>query len=115
MALNEEEQKILKEIEENLFKEDPALAQTVQTTTLSGYSRTRSLISLVFFILGFFAMFGTYLIQPSVAILGFLIMAYSGYLFVTNIKLLLSSENITEWNLKIIFRIIRNQDNSRQK
>ena len=105
MALNEEEQKILKEIEENLFKEDPALAQTVETTTLSGYSRTRSLISLVFFILGLFTMFGTYIIQPAVAIFGFVVMAFSGYLFVTNIKLLLRSENVTEWNLKTIFRM----------
>ena len=115
MVLNEEEQKILKEIEENLFKEDPALAQTVESTTLSGYSRTRSLISLIFFILGFVTMFGTYILQPAVAILGFIVMAFSGYLFVTNIKLLLSSENITEWNVMTIFRIIRNQDSSRQK
>ena len=114
MALNEEEQKILKEIEENLFKEDPTLAQTVETTTLSGYSRTRSLISLVFFILGLLTMFGTYIIQPTVAIFGCVVMAFSGYLFVTNIKLLLRSENVTEWNLKTIFRIIRNQDSSRQ-
>ena len=49
MALNEKEEKILKEIEENLFKDDPNLAQTVETTTLSGYSRSRSIISLTFF------------------------------------------------------------------
>ena len=52
MSLNEKEKKILKEIEENLFKDDPDLAQTVETTTLSGYSRSRSLISLLFFSLG---------------------------------------------------------------
>ena len=108
MSLNEKEKEILKEIEENLFKDDPNLAQTVETTTLSGYSRTRSLISLVFFSLGLITMFGTYIIQPIVAILGFVVMAISGYLFVTNIKLLLRSENINEWNLKTIYRIIRN-------
>lgn len=108
MSLNEKEKEILKEIEENLFKDDPNLAQTVETTTLSGYSRSRSLMSLIFFTIGLLAMFGTYIIQPAVAIFGFVVMAISGYLFVTNIKLLLRSENITEWNLKTIYRIIRN-------
>ena len=114
MALNEKEEEILKEIEENLFKEDPSLAQTVETTTLSGYSRLRSIISLTFFIVGLLTMFGTYIIQPAIAITGFVIMAISGFLFVTNIKLLLRSENITEWNFKTVYRIIRNQDSSRQ-
>lgn len=114
MSLNEKEKEILKEIEENLFKDDPDLAQTVETTTLSGYSRSRSLISLLFFSLGLLTMFGTYIIQPALAISGFIVMAISGYLFVTNIKLLLRSENITEWNLKIIYSLIRNQDSSRQ-
>ena len=114
MTLNEEEQKILKEIEENLLKEDPTLAQTVEANTLSGYSRFRSLVSLMFFVFGFFTMFGTYIIQPLVAIFGFVVMAISGYLFFINIKMLLRSENVTEWNLKTIFRIIRNKDSSRQ-
>ena len=114
MILNEEEQKILKEIEENLLKEDPTLAQTVESTTLSGYTRSRSLLGLIFFVLGLVTMFGTYIIQPVVAIFGFIVMAFSGYLFVTNIKMLLRSENINEWNLKTIFRLIRNQDSSRQ-
>ena len=34
MALNEKEEEILKEIEENLFKDDPSLAQTVETLSL---------------------------------------------------------------------------------
>ena len=114
MALNEKEEEILKEIEENLFKDDPSLAQTVETTTLSGYSRSRSIISLTFFFVGLLTMFGTYIIQPAIAITGFVIMAISGFLFVTNIKLLLRSENITEWNFKTVYRIIRNQDSSRQ-
>ena len=59
-------------------------------------------------------MFGTYIIQPAIAITGFVLMAISGFLFVTNIKLLLRSENITEWNFKTVYRIIRNQDSSRQ-
>ena len=59
-------------------------------------------------------MFGTYIIQPAIAITGFVIMAIAGFLFVTNIKLLLRSENITEWTFKTVYRIIRNQDISRQ-
>ena len=45
MKFNDHYPAVLKEIEENLFKDDPSLAQTVETTTLSGYSRSRSIIS----------------------------------------------------------------------
>ena len=41
-------------------------------------------------------------------------MALSGYVFVTNTRALLKAENITEWNFKQIFNLLRNKDSSRQ-
>ena len=114
MGLNEQEEKILKEIEEQLSQDDPSLAQTVGTTTLSGYSRYRSIISFGFFIIGLLAMFGTYIVQPAVAIFGFIIMAISGYIFVSSTRALLKAENISEWNFKTVVKIIRNQDTPSQ-
>ena len=39
----------------------------------------------------------------------------SGYIFVSNTKALLKAENITEWNISQVLKILRNQDSSRQK
>ena len=52
MALNKKEEEILKQIELELSKEDPDLAKTVETSTLSSFSRTRSVISFGTFVLG---------------------------------------------------------------
>jgi hypothetical protein len=40
MGLNKEEEEILKQIELELSKEDPDLAKTVETSTLSSFSDT---------------------------------------------------------------------------
>jgi hypothetical protein len=42
-------------------------------------------------------------------------MAVSGYVFVYNTRSLLKAENVSEWNVKQVIRILRNQDSSRQK
>ena len=61
-------------------------------------------------------MLGTYIIQPLFALVGFSIMAISGYVFVVNTKALLNAEkNISEWNFSQVFRILKNSDSSRQK
>ena len=59
-------------------------------------------------------MFGSYIIQPVIALVGFVVMAVSGYVFVRNTKALLKAENINEWNFKQIYSVIRNKDISRQ-
>ena len=114
MGLNKEEEEILKQIELELTKEDPELEKTAESLTLSNFSRSRSLISFITFIIGFFMMIGSYIIQPLIAVIGFVIMALSGYVFVTNTRALLKAENIDEWNFKQIFQLIRNKDTSRQ-
>ena len=67
------------------------------------------------FVLGLLTMFSTYIIQPAIAIFGFSIMAVAGYVFVANTRSLLKAENVKEWNVKQVIRILRNQDSSRQK
>ena len=114
MGLNKKEEEILKQIELELSKEDPDLAKTVETSTLSNFSRTRSIVSFTTFIVGLLTMFGSYIIQPVIALVGFVVMAVSGYVFVRNTKALLKAENINEWNFKQIYSVIRNKDISRQ-
>ena len=49
MALNKKEQEILNQIEQELLKEDPELANTVKESTLSKYTRTRAVVSFFIF------------------------------------------------------------------
>ena len=42
-------------------------------------------------------------------------MAVAGYVFVANTRSLLKVENVKEWNIKQVIKILRNQDSSRQK
>ena len=114
MGLNKKEEEILKQIEMGLSEDDPKLEKAVESLTLSNFSRSRSIISGIVFIVGFFMMIGSYIIQPVVAVIGFVLMALSGYVFVTNTRALLKAENITEWNFKQIFNLLRNKDSSRQ-
>ena len=57
MGLNKEEEEILKQIELGLTEEDPELEKTAESLTLSNFSRSRSLISFITFVIGFFMMF----------------------------------------------------------
>ncbi len=114
MGLNKKEEEILKQIELGLTEEDPNLEKAVESLTLSNFSRSRSIISGITFIVGFIMMIGFYIVQPVVAVTGFVLMALSGYVFVINTRALLKAENINEWNFKQIFNLLRNKDNSRQ-
>jgi hypothetical protein len=59
-------------------------------------------------------MFSTYIVQPTIALVGFAVMALAAYIFVSNTRALLSAENINEWNFKQVYTILRNKDSSRQ-
>ena len=50
MGLNKKEQEILNQIEQELLKEDPELANTVKESTLSKYTRTRSSCLIFYFL-----------------------------------------------------------------
>ncbi len=114
MGLNKKEEEILKQIEAGLSKEDPKLEKAVESLTLSNFSRSRSIISGITFLIGFVMMILTYIPWPVFAVAGFIFMALSGYVFVTNTRALLKAENIHEWNFKQIYSLLRNKDSSRQ-
>ena len=52
MGLNKKEEEILKQIEQELMKDDPGLAKTVEASTLSKFTRHRAVISFFVFVLG---------------------------------------------------------------
>mgnify|MGYP005989591699 FL=1 len=114
MALNKKEQEILNQIEQELLKNDPDLANTVKESTLSKYTRTRAAVSFFIFCIGLLTMFSTYIVQPTIALVGFVVMALAAYIFVSNTKSLLNAENINEWNFKQVYTVLRNKDTSRQ-
>ena len=114
MALNKKEQEILNQIEQELLKEDPELAHTVKESTLSKYTRSRAVFSFFIFCFGLLTMFSFYTNNLIVALVGFVVMALSAYIFVSNTKALLNAENITEWSFKQVYKILRNKDTSRQ-
>ena len=51
MGLNKEEEEILKQIEQELMKDDPDLAKTVEDSTLSKFTRNRAVISFFVFVI----------------------------------------------------------------
>ncbi len=56
MALSDREKQILKDIEARLRQDDPKLARTVSTATVSSQARRRIKLSVVGFVLGFIAL-----------------------------------------------------------
>ncbi|GMQ98667.1 MAG: hypothetical protein BMS9Abin17_1189 [Acidimicrobiia bacterium] len=77
MSLNEHEQKILDEIERQLYEEDPKLAQKVAKAVRTGQDRWRMRLAAVVFVLGAVVMFASFTQTWIVAGIGFLIMVAS--------------------------------------
>ncbi len=78
MPLNEREEKILEEIERNLYAEDPKLAQTVAKTSLTARTKRRGRLAVVGFVAGLVIMLGTFTTLWYLAGLGFILMVVSG-------------------------------------
>ena len=77
MPLNEHEQKILDEIERQLYEEDPKLAQKVAKAVRTGSDRWKMRLAAVVFVLGAVVMFSSFTRSWAIAGLGFLIMVGS--------------------------------------
>jgi Protein of unknown function (DUF3040) len=58
MPLSDREQQILSDIEARLRQDDPKLARTVGTTTISSQSRRQVKLALIGLVLGFLLLFG---------------------------------------------------------
>jgi hypothetical protein len=77
MALDDREQKILEEIERNLYAEDPKLAQTVARSDLSARIKRRRILAGIGFFVGLAIMLGTFTRFSYLAGLGFILMVAS--------------------------------------
>jgi hypothetical protein len=77
MPLDEREQRILEEIERRFYEQDPKLAQTVATTTLSSVRRRRIRWAVVGAVLGMFVMLVTFQRYTWLALIGFIVMLAS--------------------------------------
>ena len=77
MALDDREQKILEEIERNLYAEDPKLAQTVARSDLSARIKRRRVLAGIGFFVGLAIMLGTFTRFSYLAGLGFILMVAS--------------------------------------
>ncbi len=77
MPLDDREQKILEEIERNLYAEDPKLAQTVAKTDLSARVKRKQRLAAVGFFAGLAIMLGTFTRFSILAGLGFVLMVAS--------------------------------------
>lgn len=77
MPLNEHEQKILDEIERQMYEEDPKLANKVARAVRSGSDRWRMRLAAVVFLIGGLVMFASFTVSWIIAGLGFLVMVVS--------------------------------------
>ncbi len=77
MALDDREQKILEEIERNLYAEDPKLAQTVARADLSARIKRRRFVGGAGFFVGLAIMLGTFTRFSYLAGFGFVMMVAS--------------------------------------
>ena len=77
MALSDEEQRLLDQMEAALAAEDPKLANTLRGTSTHRLHRRRAAIAAVGFLIGVAALVGGMEIHPLVSIAGFLVMLVS--------------------------------------
>lgn len=84
MELNEQEQKILDEIERQLYEDDPKLAEMVARAVRGGPDRWKMRLAVSVFVLGAVVMFVSFPRSWVIAGAGFLIMvASAGWMAVT--------------------------------
>lgn len=74
MALSEDEQRLLDQMEAALAAEDPKLANTLRGTTTRRLHRRRAALAGVGFFIGIGCLIGGMEVHPAVSVIGFLIM-----------------------------------------
>ena len=84
MPLNEDEQRILEEIERQFYEEDPELARSVSGASLSSKLRTNRRLARAGFAVGLVVMLVSFTSSVWIAALGFLVMlASAGWLAIS--------------------------------
>ena len=74
MALSEDEQRLLDQMEAALAAEDPKLANTLRGTTTRRLHRRRAALAGFGFLVGIACLIGGMEIHPAVSVIGFLVM-----------------------------------------
>jgi hypothetical protein len=84
MPLNEHEQKILDEIERQLYEDDPKLAEMVAKAVRNGRDRWKMRLAAVLFLAGGVIMFASFTVSWAIAGAGFVLMvASAGWMALT--------------------------------
>jgi threonine/homoserine/homoserine lactone efflux protein len=84
VPLSEEEQRLLEQMEQALVAEDPKLASALRGSALVARSRRHAILAVLGFLAGIASlMIGAIAALTAVAVLGFVLMLASAYLFVT--------------------------------
>lgn len=87
MPLNEEEQRILREIEQQFYESDPAFAREVGSTTVYRHAGRNLKWAALGFVVGVVVLVATLPISALLAFIGgFLVMLASAFWFVQNLR-----------------------------
>ncbi len=86
MPLSEDEQRILSEIEQQLYESDPALARDIADTTIYSHAYRNLKWAILTFILGVVALIGTLSTSFILAFGGFVIMLVSALAIERNVR-----------------------------
>lgn len=110
MPLNEDEQRILEEIERQFYEEDPELARSVAEASLHSQLRPRRRFAVAGFIVGLVVMLASFTSNVWIAAFGFLLMlASAGWLAMSLMKRSGGgSETIESWLDRVRQRWSRN-------
>jgi hypothetical protein len=84
VPLSEEEQRLLEQMEQALVAEDPKFASALRGSALVARSRRHAIVAVLGFLAGIAGlMIGAIAALTAVAVIGFVLMLVSAYLFVT--------------------------------
>lgn len=86
MPLSEDEQRILSEIEQQLYESDPALAHDIADTTIYTHAYRNLKWAVLTFILGVVMMIGTLATSFILAFFGFVVMLVSALAIERNVR-----------------------------
>lgn len=86
MPLSEDEQRILTQIEQQLYQDDPGLAHEVSSTTVFTHGFKHIRLAAVGFVVGLAVLLGTLSISYWIAFVGFLIMLASAWYGEKNLR-----------------------------
>jgi hypothetical protein len=86
MPLSEDEQRILREIEQQFYESDPTFAQSVSQASLYRHALSRVKWGTVMLVLGLVFLVATLQVHFAVAFIGFLIMLVGAFFIEKNVR-----------------------------